>query len=384
MTQPNVAPTAPQGQESHLRRNLIAAGAFVAVGGLAITAGIIHGRSDEPTPASANGDPTRSVNVDEACGQAKFDSPEAPLNADSSKYDAGGFLPNTPIINTDQAQANINVNFNTGPLGTTIDPMSSAAIYSFITGPAKNGPATDNNYNYTDAFATKVAEYSAPGGLDKAKQDCKDSYSTMQQTAQYKDNWAVNGDAITKLAAIRNEKNQIVGMELQPSTATASMNGVEYTWRTTAKDLKGFDSVLQINGNFYVKGTHNGSVKVTPGGEVKATTDQTGVPAGSEGITNGENPEANPGPLKEAKTGDDNTPNASPTTPAGPNGPTTTPTTRPTVVTSTPPSMPPITVTIPPTTPPTVPPTAPPTTKPPTTLPPKDPPKTLPSVPGGY
>ena len=277
---------------------------------------------------------------------------------------------------------------------------------------AAQGAISNPNYNYVDIFDQETARYHVSGGegVTAAAADCAVALDTLVQVESYSDDWIEGGAAVTEFTAVRNSKNDIVGMKLEHERADQTMEGLVLKLNKDVKPvdgvtLKGFTEIListnpSTAGEIFAAGTviqpestNDTHKKQGPTGSSKETTTKTGTAekntggsktGGNKGTGAGKGTTTGTAPTKG--TGGGGTTTTTGTTPSGPtgtipggptgtipSGPGETTTTLPeTPTTTTPPettttTTPPTTTTTkPPTTTTTVPPTTT-TTPPPTT-----------------
>jgi hypothetical protein len=214
------------------------------------------------------------------CDDSEFGNPaaQADLFIDSA------FLPKTEALSSENATQHIDSLFDdNGPLGSSIDRGSLAAVEALITAPAHDGVATDPNYSYLTTFREKMAAYNAEGGLELAEDDCGVTRDTLVQTASYNEGWAQAGETVVLANALRNLENyHVTGLELKEVVTTQVLGGIQFRLNTSVRGIDGFVEVLlAADGNMYLKGLNPNQLGTTFVEEGPAGTEETEGPVGT-------------------------------------------------------------------------------------------------------
>ncbi len=183
---------------------------------------------------------------------------------DPQKYNRRAFLPMAEgdVEDTDAAVEYINGFFEDGPLGNRVDPVSLAAVMAVITEPAHDDGVVDPSFSYLNAFASTLVTYEGRGGEAVAAEDCRQTLETLIQTAGYEENWAQDGETVTRFTPVREVDNdedgtwRLEGMRIDEVVINNQLGGVVFKMRPSNRGIDGFTEVL-VNpetGQMFVKG----------------------------------------------------------------------------------------------------------------------------------
>lgn len=227
------------------RNGLITAGVVCA--GL-ITFGIVNANTGESSANDTSDTVANGYNVENGCDN--LTDAQAARNGDN--YIPEAFLPGYDGIS---AKAYVDMLFDQdGPLSNKGDLDSLAAFMATVTSPANDGKEVNPDYNYSETFKNKVAQYKSDG-LGAAREDCALSYDTAVQTAQYANTWEHAGATVTAFHAVRDADNNIIDMIPQKIVLGEDLSGVSFMVRGSSEGVDGFTEVLvSKDGIMYVKG----------------------------------------------------------------------------------------------------------------------------------
>ena len=236
---------------------VVAAGALVA--------GIWAASTNNSTKES----PSHSLNPAEALASC-----DNIVNSDSAAnpnlYDARAFLPKATdfniksLNNTNSAEYLYSFFGPNGPLSNKVDKSSLAAIESTLVVPSgqsslitsyNHGP--DTTINYPAIFDQVESTFNAPTGSKQAEiKACKDDFKVMLSDAKYVNNFAQNGETVTILSALRNNKFSIEGIKFIHKVVNGVLSGIEF--KASQTNEQGYPAILLApDGTLYVKGALN-------------------------------------------------------------------------------------------------------------------------------
>ena len=267
----------------------------VAVGALGYAVGEAQNNLTS-SPSVSNPNEISLTTADIGC--SNFESSNSSSNPNTYYVDAFLPKPMKPVTSNETAQNYVNQLFSkTGPLaGKNGDIESLAAIMSTVVVPAQQGAISNPNYNYVDIFDQEIARYHVSGGegVTAAAADCAVALDTLVQVESYNDDWIESGADVTEFIAVRNSKNDIVGMKLEHERADQTLEGLVLKLNRDVKrvdgvSLKGFTEIListnpSTAGEIFAKG-----IKIQPnssnGGKAGKEGDKKGN--GNSGLGNG-------------------------------------------------------------------------------------------------
>ena len=196
------------------------------------------------------------------------------INANSAAnpnlYDSRAFLPKASDFKIKDLNNNSSAEYiysffgPNGPLANKADQASLAVIESTLAVPSgqsslissyNHGP--DTTINYPAIFNQVEGTFNASTGSKQAEiKACRDDFKVMLSDAKYVNNFAQNGETVTMIAALRNNKFSIEGIKFIHKVVNGVLSGIEF--KASQSNEQGYPAILlSSDGTLYVKGALN-------------------------------------------------------------------------------------------------------------------------------